>query len=139
MRCGKMRVERGGSAGTFRAMGRAAPGRFLMLPRQPSSHPASCIWRLSSGIASIGPDDVMILPHDANPGRKKFSERTGFATPAGQPRSSSHSNQFEFITTSYVALEPRRVRELDRHCIVRRTLRRIADRESADDRIDLGR
>ena len=31
MRCGKMRVERGGSAGTFRAMGRAAPGRCLML------------------------------------------------------------------------------------------------------------
>jgi hypothetical protein len=28
-------------------------------------------------IASIGPDDVMILRHDANPGRMKFSERTG--------------------------------------------------------------
>jgi hypothetical protein len=27
-------------------------------------------------IASIGPDDAMILPHDANPGRIKFSERT---------------------------------------------------------------
>src|SRR6266404_5377733 len=38
---------------------------------------------------------------------------------------------FEFITTSYVALEPRRVRELDRRCIVRRTLRRIADREQS--------
>src|SRR2546429_7935170 len=53
------------------------------------------------------------------------------ATPAGQPRSSTHSNQFEFVTTGYVALEPRRVRELDRHCIVRRTLRRIADREQS--------
>src|SRR5437667_5055629 len=28
-------------------------------------------------IASIGPDDVMILRHDANPGRMKFSGRTG--------------------------------------------------------------
>jgi len=28
-------------------------------------------------IASIGPDDVMILPHDANPGRMKFSEDDG--------------------------------------------------------------
>ena len=27
-------------------------------------------------IASIAPDDVMILRHDANPGRMKFSERT---------------------------------------------------------------
>jgi hypothetical protein len=27
-------------------------------------------------IASIGPDDVMILPHDANPGRIEFSETT---------------------------------------------------------------
>ena len=27
-------------------------------------------------IASIGPDDAMILPHDANPGRIKSSERT---------------------------------------------------------------
>jgi hypothetical protein len=27
-------------------------------------------------IASIGPDDAMILPHDANPGRIEFSERT---------------------------------------------------------------
>jgi hypothetical protein len=28
-------------------------------------------------IASIGPDDAIILPHDANPDRIKFSERTG--------------------------------------------------------------
>jgi hypothetical protein len=28
-------------------------------------------------IASIGPDDAMILPHDANPGRIEFSETTG--------------------------------------------------------------
>jgi hypothetical protein len=28
-------------------------------------------------IASIGPDDAMILPHDANPGRMQFWERTG--------------------------------------------------------------
>jgi hypothetical protein len=28
-------------------------------------------------IASIGPGDAMILPHDANPERIKFSERTG--------------------------------------------------------------
>jgi hypothetical protein len=27
-------------------------------------------------IASIGPDDAMILPHDTNPGRIKFSEGT---------------------------------------------------------------
>jgi hypothetical protein len=27
--------------------------------------------------ASIGPDDAMILPHDANPGRMQFWERTG--------------------------------------------------------------
>ena len=27
-------------------------------------------------IASIGPNDAMILPHDANPVRMKFSERT---------------------------------------------------------------
>jgi hypothetical protein len=28
-------------------------------------------------IASIGPDDAMILPHDANPGRMQFWKRTG--------------------------------------------------------------
>jgi hypothetical protein len=27
-------------------------------------------------IASIGPDDAMILPHDANPDRIEFSETT---------------------------------------------------------------
>jgi hypothetical protein len=31
-------------------------------------------------IASIDPDDAMILPHDANPGRIEFSETTGLAT-----------------------------------------------------------
>jgi hypothetical protein len=30
-------------------------------------------------IASIAPDDAMILPHDANPRRMKFSERTGLS------------------------------------------------------------
>src|SRR5438105_177160 len=32
-------------------------------------------------IASIGPDDVMILPHDANLRRMKFSERTAQTSP----------------------------------------------------------
>jgi len=40
--------------------------------RRPATNiPSAC------RIASIDPDDAMILPHEANPGRIKFSERTG--------------------------------------------------------------
>src|SRR5947209_12070269 len=34
-------------------------------------------------IAIIGSHDAMILPHDVNPGRIKFSERTGISTRDG--------------------------------------------------------
>jgi hypothetical protein len=32
-------------------------------------------------IANIAPNDAMILPYDANPGRMEFSERTGLGPP----------------------------------------------------------
>jgi hypothetical protein len=31
-------------------------------------------------VQDCDPDDAMILPHDANPGRIEFSETTGLAT-----------------------------------------------------------
>jgi hypothetical protein len=43
-------------------------------PKSATNIPSEC------KIAIIGPNDTMILPHDANPGRIKFSERTAFAT-----------------------------------------------------------
>ena len=40
-------------------------------------------------IASIGPHHAMILPHDANPGRMEFSERTGALRARGIPAHAS--------------------------------------------------
>ena len=51
-----------------------ASSRHRGLNKSATNIPSEC------RIASIGPDDAMILPHDANPGRIKFSERTGRAT-----------------------------------------------------------
>src|SRR5260370_42033371 len=85
-------------------------------------------------IASIAPDDAMILPHDANPGRMKFSESTRglmnripaastcTLTFLAHPWGAHPHNQSNFVFTTALLVE-RKVR----HCalFIRSSLQRL--------------
>ena len=56
-----LQAERGGSAGTFRAMGRAAPGRCLMLAAPTMGRERAATARLIGGHIELIEADVMEL------------------------------------------------------------------------------